>query len=73
MTAQAEQMMEYVSGLVALTGAKGDGGLITTSKELIQNAFEGIREKRRRYVKNPLDMPHQKEFKADPIGDFPKE
>jgi methyl-accepting chemotaxis protein len=74
MTAQAEQMMEYVSGLVALTGAKGDGGLITPSKEIIQNTFQGIKEKRR-YVKNqqdnhPLDAPPQKEFEADPIGDF---
>jgi methyl-accepting chemotaxis protein len=78
MTAQAEQMMEYVSGLVALTGAKGDGGLFTTSKEIIQNAFQGIKEKRRRYVKNqqdknPLDAPRQKEFKTDPIVDFPHE
>jgi methyl-accepting chemotaxis protein len=78
MTAQAEQMMEYVSGLVALTGAKGDGGLITTSKEIIQNAFQGIKEKRRRYVKNqqdknPLDTTLQKEFETDPIGDLTKQ
>jgi len=72
MTAQAEQMMEYVGGLVALTGAKGDGGLITTSKGLIQNALEGMKEKRR-YVKNPLDAPQQKEFETDPIEDFSKE
>jgi methyl-accepting chemotaxis protein len=83
MTAQAEQMMEYVSGLVALTGAKGDGGLVTTSKEIIQSAFEGVKERRRRYVKNPqnknqqdknpLDTPQQKEFETDPIGDLTKQ
>ena len=66
MTAQAEQMKEYVSGLVALTGAKGDGGLITTSKGLVQQAFQGMKEKRR-YVKNQLDTPQQKEFETDPI------
>jgi len=73
MTAQAEQMKEYVSGLVALTGAKGDGGLITTSKELVQNAFQGMKEKKRRYVKNQLDTPQQKEFETDPIGEFSQE
>ena len=72
MTAQAEQMMEYVSGLVALTGTKGDGGLITTSKEMIEHAFQGIKEKRR-VVKSQLDAPHQKEFKTDPVGEFSQE
>jgi methyl-accepting chemotaxis protein len=77
MTAQAEQMMEYVSGLVALTGAKGDGSLITTSKEMIEHVFQGIKEKRR-VVKNQLDKNqlnalHQKEFKTDPIGEFSQE
>ena len=66
MTAQAEQMKEYVSGLVALTGAKGDGGLITTSKELVQHAFQGMKEKRR-YVKNRLIAPHREEFKTEQV------
>ena len=64
MTAQAEQMKEYVTGLGAPTGAKGDGGLITTSKELVQHAFQGMKEKRR-YVKNRLTAPHREEFKTE--------
>jgi len=72
MTAQAEQMKEYVSGLVALTGAKGDGGLITTSKELVRNAFQGMQEKRS-YLKNRLDTLQEKEFETDPIGKFSQE
>ena len=72
MTAQAEQMKEYVSGLVALTGAKGDGGLITTSKEMVQNAFQGMKEKRR-YVKNQLNTLQQQELETDPIGEFSQE
>ncbi len=72
MMAQAEQMKEYVSGLVALTGAKGDSGVITTPKKLIEQTFQSMREKRR-YVKNQLDAPQQQEFKTDPMGDFPQE
>jgi len=42
----------------------GDGGLIITSKELVQHAFQGMKEKRR-YVKNRLTAPHREEFKTE--------
>jgi methyl-accepting chemotaxis protein len=51
MTAQAEQMKDYVGGLVTLVGANGGAGtlesLTTTSKEFVQQAFKRMTEKKR--------------------------
>ena len=58
MTAQAEQMKEYVSGLVTLIGANGDAGLTTKSKDLIQHALQSMGEQRR-YVKNQQTSPNE--------------
>ena len=65
-------MKEYVSGLVALVGANGDGEFTTGPKKLIQYAFQIDREKGR-YVKNHPAAPHAEEFKAQPVGEVQSE
>ena len=78
MTAQAEQMKDYVSGLVTLVGANGGGaedkGSITaTSKELFQQTFQRMAVKRRtpNQAASPQDMrlkpQHSAEVQPDQV------
>ena len=74
MTAQAEQMKDYVSGLVTLVGANGGGaqdkGSITaTSKELFQQTFQRMAPKRK--TPDQAAAPQEMKFKT-PHGAEPQ-